>query len=126
MLSKNFNLHPSRAVPSRAENAWYLEKYPDKLKIMIQKLFVFAFTWAFGGTLKHEDEHENDILLYSSFEPTSLTRVTYDFDDLVHELFESNPQVGKFQDGKVLIMLALEYKFETCFVNFFHKKSKKW
>ncbi|KAM5302059.1 dynein axonemal heavy chain 14 [Glossophaga mutica] len=83
-----------RAVSSKAENTWYLEKYPDKLKIIIQKLFVFAFTWAFGGTLKREDEHENDVLLYSSFEPTSLTRVTYDFDYLVHELFESNSQVG--------------------------------
>ncbi|XP_053515524.1 dynein axonemal heavy chain 14 [Artibeus jamaicensis] len=83
-----------KEVKERADNTWYLEKHPDKLKIMIQKLFVFAFTWAFGGTLKREDEHENDTLLYSSFEPTSLTRVTYDFDDLVHELFEGNPQVG--------------------------------
>ncbi|XP_036925260.1 dynein heavy chain 14, axonemal [Sturnira hondurensis] len=81
-------------IKERAENTWYLEKHPDKLKIMIQKLFVFAFTWAFGGTLKREDEHENDILLYSRFEPTSLTRVTYDFDDLVHELFENNSEVG--------------------------------
>ncbi|XP_035872076.1 dynein heavy chain 14, axonemal [Phyllostomus discolor] len=79
-----------RTVPSKGENIWYLEKYPDKLKTMIQKLFVFAFTWAFGGTLRREDEHESDVLLYSSFKPTSLTRVTYDFDDLVHELFESN------------------------------------
>ncbi|ELK08885.1 Dynein heavy chain 14, axonemal [Pteropus alecto] len=78
----------------RSKNTWYLEKYPDKLNVMIQKLFVFAFTWAFGGTLKREDEHENDILLYSSFEPDSLARVTYDFDNLVHQLFESNTQVG--------------------------------
>ncbi|XP_054432748.1 dynein axonemal heavy chain 14 [Pteronotus mesoamericanus] len=83
-----------KVIEERTENMWFLEKYPDKLKMMIQKLFVFAFIWAFGGTLKREDEHENDILLYSSFEPTSLARVTYDFDDLVHELFESNSQVG--------------------------------
>nr|KAF6395182.1 dynein axonemal heavy chain 14 [Rousettus aegyptiacus] len=78
----------------RSKNTWYLEKYPDKLNVMIQKLFVFAFTWAFGGTLKREDEHENDVLFYSSFEPDSLARVTYDFDNLVHQLFESNTQVG--------------------------------
>nr|XP_023488506.1 dynein heavy chain 14, axonemal isoform X2 [Equus caballus] len=81
-------------VEKRAENTWYLEKNPDKLKIMIQKLFIFAFTWAFGGGLKREDEHEDDILLYSGLEPDSPARVTYDFDNLVHELFESNSQVG--------------------------------
>ncbi|XP_004439654.1 PREDICTED: dynein heavy chain 14, axonemal [Ceratotherium simum simum] len=83
-----------------AENTWYVEKNPDKLKTMIQKLFVFAFTWAFGGTLKREDEHEDDVLLYSNLEPDSLARVTYDFDNLVHELFESNSQVGKFWGGE--------------------------
>ncbi|KAF6274521.1 dynein axonemal heavy chain 14 [Rhinolophus ferrumequinum] len=81
-------------IEERTENTWYLGKHPDQVKIMIQKLFVFAFTWAFGGTLKREDEHENDILLYSSFKLDSLARVTYDFDKLVHELFESNSQVG--------------------------------
>lgn len=67
---------------------------------MIQKLFVFAFTWAFGGTLKRNDEHENDILLYSSLKPDYLARVTYDFDNLIHELFESNSQIGKFWGGE--------------------------
>nr|KAF6399683.1 dynein axonemal heavy chain 14 [Molossus molossus] len=82
-----------KTIAKRATKTWYLEKFPDKLKTVIQKLFVFAFTWAFGGTLKREDEHEDDILFDSSFEPDSLARVTYDFDNLVHELFENNPQV---------------------------------
>ncbi|XP_057583181.1 dynein axonemal heavy chain 14 [Hippopotamus amphibius kiboko] len=81
-------------VEKRDENAWCLEKNPVKLKKTIQKLYVFAFTWAFGGTLKREDEHEDDIILYSSSEPDSPARVTYDFNNLVHELFESNAQVG--------------------------------
>lgn len=76
---------------------------------MIQKLFIFAFTWAFGGGLKREDEHEDDILLYSGLEPDSPARVTYDFDNLVHELFESNSQVGKFWRENIIIMLTLEY-----------------
>nr|XP_054364461.1 dynein axonemal heavy chain 14 [Mirounga angustirostris] len=83
-----------KSIKKRAENTWYLEKNPDKLKIMLQKLFVFAFTWAFGGTLKREDEHEDDTVLYSSHEPDTPARVTYDFDNLVHELFESNPHIG--------------------------------
>ncbi|XP_066216240.1 dynein axonemal heavy chain 14 [Saccopteryx leptura] len=80
-------------VDKRAETTWFLEKHPDKLPIMIQKLFVFAFTWAFGGTLKRRDEYENDIL-YSGFQPASSARISYDFDNLVHELFENNLQVG--------------------------------
>ncbi|XP_077659064.1 dynein axonemal heavy chain 14 [Urocitellus parryii] len=76
------------------ENLWYLEKNPDKLTIMIQKLYVFAFTWAFGGSLKHEDEHEDDTLYYPAFEPDSVSEVTYNFDKLVRELFEDNSQGG--------------------------------
>ncbi|XP_032694671.1 dynein heavy chain 14, axonemal [Lontra canadensis] len=83
-----------KSTKKRAENTWYLEKNPHKLKVMLQKLFVFAFTWAFGGTLKREDEHEDDLVPYLSHEPGSPAMVTYDFDKLVHELFESNPHIG--------------------------------
>ncbi|KAM9212758.1 dynein axonemal heavy chain 14 [Dugong dugon] len=83
-----------KTIAKRAKSTWYLEKNPDRLTTMIQKLFVFAFTWAFGGTLRREDEHEDDILFCSSFEPDSLAKVTYDFDNLVRELFESNSQGG--------------------------------
>uniref|UniRef100_A0A8D0P0E0 Dynein axonemal heavy chain 14 n=1 Tax=Sus scrofa TaxID=9823 RepID=A0A8D0P0E0_PIG len=69
-------------------------KNPLKFKKMIQKLYVFAFTWAFGGALKREDEHEDDVVLCSRSEPDSPARVTYDFDTLVHELFEGNSQIG--------------------------------
>ncbi|XP_043340601.1 dynein axonemal heavy chain 14 [Cervus canadensis] len=81
-------------MENRDENAWPMEKNPIKLKKTIQKLFVFAFTWAFGGTLQREDEHEDDIIFYPSSEPDSPARVTYDFDNLVRELFESNAQIG--------------------------------
>ncbi|XP_004692998.1 PREDICTED: dynein heavy chain 14, axonemal [Condylura cristata] len=92
----------------RTENAGNLEENPDKLKAMIQKLYVFAFTWAFGGTLKREDEHEDDILLYSGFEYASLAKVTSDFDKLVHELFEYNPQISKFwREGDTQLYINL-------------------
>ncbi|XP_074241361.1 dynein axonemal heavy chain 14 isoform X3 [Saimiri boliviensis] len=83
-----------KAIEERDENSWYLEKNPDKLTKIIQKLFVFAFTWAFGGALNREDEYKEDISFCPSFEPDSLAKVTYDFDKLVHELFGSNSQVG--------------------------------
>uniref|UniRef100_A0A8D1JAP8 Dynein heavy chain 14, axonemal n=1 Tax=Sus scrofa TaxID=9823 RepID=A0A8D1JAP8_PIG len=83
-----------REVEKRDENPWHPEKNPLKFKKMIQKLYVFAFTWAFGGALKREDEHEDDVVLCSRSEPDSPARVTYDFDTLVHELFEGNSQIG--------------------------------
>ncbi|XP_042781926.1 dynein axonemal heavy chain 14 isoform X4 [Panthera leo] len=78
----------------RAESTWYLEKNPDKLKVVIQKLFMFAFTWAFGGVLQHESDPEGETVLYRSCDPSSAARVTYGFDNLVRKLFENNPQVG--------------------------------
>ncbi|XP_070240511.1 dynein axonemal heavy chain 14 [Bos mutus] len=81
-------------MENRDENARYMAKNPIKLKKTIQKLFVFAFTWAFGGTLQREDEHEDDIIFYPSSEPDSPSKVTYDFDNLVRELFEGNAQIG--------------------------------
>ncbi|XP_049633509.1 dynein axonemal heavy chain 14 [Suncus etruscus] len=76
------------------ENKWYLEKNHDKEKMLIQKIFVFAYTWAFGGTLTREDEHEDDILTHLNYNPNSPAKVTNDFDNLVHEVFEKNPQLG--------------------------------
>uniref|UniRef100_A0A667I5T2 Dynein axonemal heavy chain 14 n=1 Tax=Lynx canadensis TaxID=61383 RepID=A0A667I5T2_LYNCA len=67
----------------RAESTWYLEKNPDKLKVVIQKLFMFAFTWAFGGVLQHESDPEGETVLYRSCDPSSAARVTYGFDNLV-------------------------------------------
>ncbi|XP_011542374.1 dynein axonemal heavy chain 14 isoform X18 [Homo sapiens] len=81
-------------IEKRDENTWYPEKNPDKLTKIIQKLFVFAFTWAFGGALNREDEHRENIPFCPSLEPDSLAKVTYDFDKLVHELFGNSSQVG--------------------------------
>uniref|UniRef100_H0XMF9 Dynein axonemal heavy chain 14 n=1 Tax=Otolemur garnettii TaxID=30611 RepID=H0XMF9_OTOGA len=81
-------------IEERDEVIWYLEKNPDKLTVMIKKLFVFAFTWAFGGTLNREDGHKDDIIFCPSLEADSLSKVTYDFNKLIHEIFETNLQVG--------------------------------
>uniref|UniRef100_A0A8D0TF00 Dynein axonemal heavy chain 14 n=1 Tax=Sus scrofa TaxID=9823 RepID=A0A8D0TF00_PIG len=105
-MSQNGVLEQFPAVAQRVKNLTSIRedegsfpgltrwKNPLKFKKMIQKLYVFAFTWAFGGALKREDEHEDDVVLCSRSEPDSPARVTYDFDTLVHELFEGNSQIG--------------------------------
>ncbi|XP_038617180.1 dynein heavy chain 14, axonemal [Tachyglossus aculeatus] len=78
----------------RDEPKWYLQRCPENLSLLFQKIFVFAFTWAFGGVLKREDEHEDDTLIGLSWGHEFLAKVTYDFDNLVHELFEGEPPLA--------------------------------
>ncbi|XP_036611437.1 dynein heavy chain 14, axonemal [Trichosurus vulpecula] len=73
---------------------WFLQRNPEKLCLMLDKIFVFAFTWAFGGILKREDEHEDDILFGPGHGFATLRKITYDFDNLIHELFEGDPPYG--------------------------------
>ncbi|XP_076770738.1 dynein axonemal heavy chain 14 [Arvicanthis niloticus] len=75
------------------ERAWFLERNPEKLPLMIQKIFVFAFTWAFGGILKREDQHEEDVLFHSTFEHDSPAEVNYNFDNFVREVFEDDSEI---------------------------------
>ncbi|XP_031192756.1 dynein heavy chain 14, axonemal isoform X3 [Mastomys coucha] len=74
------------------ERVWFLDRSPEKLPMMIRKIFVFAFTWAFGGILKREDQHEEDVLFQSNFEHSSLVEVNYNFDNFVREVFEDDPE----------------------------------
>lgn len=101
LLSKALNLHPSAYLCFSSKNTWYLEKNPDKLALVLQKLFVFAFTWAFGGILKREDEHKDDTVFCSAFEPDCLADVTYSFDNFVHKLFENISQIGMFMGASL-------------------------
>uniref|UniRef100_G1KEF2 AAA+ ATPase domain-containing protein n=1 Tax=Anolis carolinensis TaxID=28377 RepID=G1KEF2_ANOCA len=38
-------------------------KQPNKLMVLLGKLFIFAFTWAVGGILRREEEHEGETLI---------------------------------------------------------------
>ncbi|KAM4860802.1 dynein axonemal heavy chain 14 [Thomomys bottae] len=75
------------------ESLWFLEKNPDKLALMLQKLFVFAFTWAFGGSLQREDEHEEDTIFHTMAGSKPLAEVTYNFSRLVREIFEHDSHI---------------------------------
>uniref|UniRef100_A0A8I6AN36 Dynein axonemal heavy chain 14 n=1 Tax=Rattus norvegicus TaxID=10116 RepID=A0A8I6AN36_RAT len=79
---------------NKDERTWFLERNPEKLPLMIQKIFVFAFTWAFGGILKREDQHEEDLLFRSDFEHDSPAEVTYNFDNFAREVFEDDSDKG--------------------------------
>ncbi|XP_071996145.1 dynein axonemal heavy chain 14 isoform X2 [Engystomops pustulosus] len=78
----------------REEQKWFLEKHPEKLLPLLGKLYIFAFTWAFGGVLTREDENEGDSLIGVKARDESLVNITYDFNNFVHDLFEGEQVNG--------------------------------
>ena len=85
----------------------YLHRHPHKLPDLLGKLFVFAFTWAFGGTLTdcgygEEGDGLADFVNYKS----SMSNLSFisrglwcggpraAFDVFVHELFSCDPPIG--------------------------------
>ncbi|XP_053239011.1 dynein axonemal heavy chain 14 isoform X1 [Podarcis raffonei] len=85
----------SEIVPSvlkkRPEQIWFWEKQPNNMMIMLGKLYIFAFTWAVGGILKREEEHEGETLIGIYTSHDDLVSVTQDFNYLVREIFERQP-----------------------------------
>ncbi|XP_077196785.1 dynein axonemal heavy chain 14 isoform X2 [Paroedura picta] len=73
------------------EHSWFWQKQPSKLFVLLGKLFIFAFTWAFGGILKREDEHEGETLIGINTTHDDLANLTRDFNFLVRDIFESQP-----------------------------------
>ncbi|XP_069582586.1 dynein axonemal heavy chain 14 [Ranitomeya imitator] len=84
----------TESLRRREEQKWYLEKHPDKLAPLLGKLYVFAFTWAFGGVLTREDENEGDSLIGLRARDETLVKIAYDFNNLVHDLFEGEQTKG--------------------------------
>ncbi|XP_075057079.1 dynein axonemal heavy chain 14 [Mixophyes fleayi] len=84
----------SGSLRRREEHKWFLENNPDKLTSLLGKLYVFAFTWAFGGILTREDEQDGDSLIGLKARDESLVNVTQDFSNFVHDLFEGDPANG--------------------------------
>ena len=69
---------------------------------MFGKLFVFAFTWSFGGNFKRIDDIDDDggVSARSTHSKRNVTEtvdvdIASEFDNFVHEVFEVEPPVGK-------------------------------
>lgn len=79
-------------LESRTRRLPFIQRHPSQLLSFLGKVFVFAFTWSFGGNLCSgdfvEDEDEGD-----SFEKNAPS-VWQLFDTLVRELFETDTPIG--------------------------------
>nr|XP_039247972.1 dynein heavy chain 6, axonemal-like [Styela clava] len=98
--SSSKNIHKVKIsqdiIEKKKGDKWFMEKHPDKLNVLIGKLYVFAFTWSIGGTLNREDDQEDDTLISSTVigRDEMLINMSYDFDHFVHETFEGEPPLG--------------------------------
>jgi dynein heavy chain len=104
LTNTNMNQLLSESVIHRQS---YLHRHPQKLLDLLGKLFVFAFTWAFGGTLTdcgygEEGDGLADFINYKST-VSSLSFISRGswcggpraaFDVFVHELFSCDPPIG--------------------------------
>nr|XP_056709345.1 dynein axonemal heavy chain 14 [Euleptes europaea] len=82
------------------EQSWFWQKQPSKLFVLLGKLFIFAFTWAFGGILRREDEHEGETLIGINTTNVDLANLTRDFNFLVRDIFENQPPANiQFPSG---------------------------
>ena len=75
---------------------YFLQRNPGSLNVLLGKIFVFAFTWSFGGNFKRQDEMEDDggISRRSGGRDILDVDIATEFDNFVHELFEVEPPVG--------------------------------
>lgn len=70
----------------------FIQRNPSQLLSFLGRLFVFAFTWSFGGNL-HSREFVDDEDMGDSFSKNGPS-VWQLFDSLIHELFENDTPIG--------------------------------
>ena len=63
---------------------------------------MFCFVWSFGGNLKREDDSDDDggiatgqAAARGGEKEVEEINVSYEFDGLVHDLFDTEPPLGK-------------------------------
>ncbi|XP_036818628.1 dynein heavy chain 6, axonemal [Oncorhynchus mykiss] len=72
------------------DNKWFLQKNPEKLTILLGKLFVFSYAWAVGGVLNHVDDYDESPSATKD-KSCHLANVAHAFKNLIHKLFEGAP-----------------------------------
>ena len=97
---------------SFAEKQYYMQRNPRGLPSLLGKLFVFAFTWSFGGNLRRQDDIDDDAgIMRRSYDPhatsAAMTDIATDFDNFTRELFEVEPPLGPFTSLLFIIIIII-------------------
>lgn len=70
---------------------YFIQRNPKLLSAILTKIYIFSYTWAFGGILKREDNADDEnIINQKSHVKTNLENLTMEFDEFMREMFETN------------------------------------
>ncbi|XP_041927364.1 dynein heavy chain 6, axonemal-like isoform X2 [Alosa sapidissima] len=91
--SQKTSIYLSEASNIREECRWFLQKYPEKLTSLLGKLYVFAYTWAFGGVFSHVDELDDSPMTFKE-KSDPLKTMPREFQSLLRKLFDGGHHYG--------------------------------
>jgi hypothetical protein len=80
----------------KAKKRLFIQQQPENIRPFLCKLFIFSYTWSFGGHFNCLDEEAEEIDKYChipSFEGLEDVTIRHKFDRFVRELFEKNTSV---------------------------------
>ena len=83
----------SKTLLSRIQHQSFLQRQPGMLLPLMGKIYVFAFTWAFGGSLEGECDYDDDPDA-ESYDIDNLINARAAFNGFVHELFNLEPPLA--------------------------------
>ena len=81
-----------------SQQQYYLDRNPTALTVILGKLFVFSFTWSFGGSFSRQDDLDDDGGIgrkggdRKEFVDVDIAS---EFDNFTHEVFETEPPLGE-------------------------------
>ncbi len=82
----------------QSNKQYFLQRNAGALTVLLGKLFVFAYTWSFGGNFRRQDEMDDDGGIgRKGRDKKELIEIDIatEFDNFVHELFETEPPMGE-------------------------------
>jgi len=83
---------------------YFAQRNPAQLTNFLGKLFVFSFVWSFGGNFRRDENLDDDGGIIQRGETKQVIQrgetkqevsVTYEFDNFVHETFDTEPPLGE-------------------------------
>ena len=93
----------------------FLHRHPECFCDLLGKIFVFCFTWAFGGCFKQVEEETGSELLNPDQSVTrGDTTARGQFDALVHKIFTSAPQIDVQLPTSADLIYSYYVDINTC------------
>ena len=99
-----------------------MQRNPGNLNVLFGKIFVFAFTWSFGGGFKRQDDMEDDIGKgFVKDYPLECMRTCesismYAYMTKYLEEVSRDRVLLKMISVKIMVLSILVYDFEFCFI----------